>query len=124
LVNTSNEVRTNQSVIYSGKDIRALAICPDGKSVAVAEPDAVVVVPASRRIPIAGIRELEWGRDLMAGDGHDLWVVPPDGAAPIRKEMPGNRQPGFSLHPDGCTIAITAGNNHSEIRAIRIAVQD
>jgi hypothetical protein len=61
------------------------------------------------------LTELEWGRDLVAGRSAELWRIPVDGAPPVKIDSPGNRDSGFSLHPDGKRVAMTAGDSKSEI---------
>jgi dipeptidyl aminopeptidase/acylaminoacyl peptidase len=108
-----------EAVIHTGKDLCCLTASGD-RVAFVEDKNTVVAEGTKRNVPIDHLRDLEWGADLIADDGADLWLLPRSGAAPIRREMPGNRQPGFSLHPDGRTIAITAGKSLSEIRAIRV----
>ena len=60
-------------------------------------------------IQFEGVTELEWQRDLIAGRNAELWRIPLQGSAPQKLEGPGNREMGFSLHPDGKRLALTAG---------------
>lgn len=64
--------------------------------------------------------ELEWSRDLIAAKGVELWRIPLDGAPPVQLDTPGNRKPGFSLHPDGNRIAVTVSNARSEVWALSL----
>jgi hypothetical protein len=44
-----------------------------------------------------------------------------DGSAPRKLASPGNREGGFSLHPDGERIALTAGKTKSEVWVMTVA---
>jgi Tol biopolymer transport system component len=115
-----------EAELYRGVHLRHLTASPDGRSIALAEGDnSIVIVPLTegekRTIPFSGVSELQWGAELIAARGAELWRVPLDRSHAQKLRAPGNREPGFSLHPDGGQIAVTAGKTHSEIRAIRIA---
>jgi dipeptidyl aminopeptidase/acylaminoacyl peptidase len=116
------EVRSTKGAkpVYQGKALRRLAISPGVKALAVADADGkIAVLPLDggpvKTLHLKGMTELEWGRDLIAANGDGLWKLPLDGAAPERIPAPGNRLPGFSLHPDGETVALTAGDRRSEV---------
>jgi Tol biopolymer transport system component len=114
-----------ESTLFRGAGLRHLAAAPDGKTVAVASDDAVIVVPLTgadiQTIAFRGATELEWGARLVAARGSELWSLSASGESPRMLDTPGNRKPGFSLHPDGKRIALTAGNAQSEIRMMRIS---
>ncbi len=117
----SREMDTGrESTLFRGARLRHLASSPDGRLLAVGEGEAgIVIIPAAggppRRLQFAGLTELEWGRELVAARGAELWRVPLDEGAPVRFESPGNRQSGFSLHPDGERVALTAGDIKPEV---------
>lgn len=120
-----NELRTEQgSVLYKGDQLSHLALSPDRRHVAVAGRDRIAVAPISggvpRMIAFPGLTDLAWGRDLLAGRGAELWRVPVDGRPPEKLPSPGNRTPGFSAHPDGRRIALTAGQTRSEVRVLEL----
>jgi Tol biopolymer transport system component len=108
-----------ETTVLRGKGLRLLAISPDGRRLAVASDEAIAILPAAggeqRDLPFSGATELEWGADLLAARGADLWRLSPESGEARRLEMPGNRAPGFSLHPDGKRIALTAGRTQSEV---------
>jgi hypothetical protein len=74
----------------------------------------------ARSIPFSGATELDWSCNLIAARGAELWRIPLDGSAPAPLETPGNRKPGFSVHPDGNRIALTVSNARSEVRALQL----
>lgn len=113
------------TALLQAHGLQHLAISPDGKQIAVWSKDGVLrIVPAAggetRSLRVDGLTELEWGADLMGARGADLLRVPLDGQAPVKVPMPGNRSPGFSLHPDGNRLALTAGAQRSEVRVTRL----
>jgi Tol biopolymer transport system component len=115
-----------EAELYRGVHLRHLTASPDGRSIAFSEGDDSIVIVSltggdKRTIPLSGVTELHWGAELIAGRGAELWKVPLDGAHPKKLPAPGNREPGFSPHPDGKQIAVTAGRTQSEIRVMRIA---
>ncbi|MBI3472342.1 MAG: PD40 domain-containing protein [Candidatus Solibacter usitatus] len=115
----------SEATLYRGPRLHGLAVSPDGRWVAVgAGGKSIALIPAAageaRLLPFDGLTELEWGRDLMAGRGAELWRIPLDGAAPLKLAGPGNRQAGFSLCPDGESIVLTAGNAKSEVWAVAL----
>ena len=111
-----------ETTVYRGEQVRHLAASPDGKLLAVGSGGRIVFVPAAggepRSIAFEGLTELEWGRTLIAGKGAELWRIPIDGDAPEKLDSPGNRNGGFSLHPDGERLALTAGDQKSEVWAL------
>ena len=119
-----SELRAGDKVLLSGKGLRNLTASPDGRSIAVCEGGSIVILGVdgriTRRVPMANVSELEWGTRLIAATGADLWEIPVDGA-PRKLESPGNRQPGFSLHPDGKQIAVTAGRISSDVRVLKLS---
>ena len=109
-----------ESVIYRGDKLRHLAASPDGRLLAVGIADrSIGRIPLRggepRVAPFAGLSELEWGRELVAERGAELWRIPVDGGAPVKLKSPGNREAGFSLEPRGDRIALTAGDARSEV---------
>jgi len=114
-----------ESALYRGHQLRHLAASPDSTQVAVGIADrSIGLIPIRGRepriLPFAGLSELEWGRDLIAGRDAELWRIAVDGAAPVKLKSPGNREAGFSLEPNGERIALTAGKAKSEIWALRL----
>ena len=110
----------HEFTLYRGAALSHIAASPDGKWLAVGESGkALVVIPAAggeaRTLLFEGVTEIEWGRELVAGKGPELWRIPLDGGLPVRLDSPGNRDSGFSLHPDGERVALTAGDSKSEI---------
>ncbi len=115
-----------ETTVHRGTDLRDITISPDGRLVAVSEGgSSITIIPVAggekRTIAFAGLTELEWGADLIAARGAGLWRVPLDSGTATKIDTPGNREPGFSPHPDGKRIAVTAGNVQSEVRVMRIA---
>ena len=113
-------VSGRESTVYRGAGLRNIAASPDGKWLAAGLSDkSLALIPAvggeARMLPFEGLTDLEWGRELIAGRAAGLWRIPLDGAPPAKIESPGNRDPGFSLHPDGEHIALTAGDTKSEV---------
>ena len=87
--------------------------------------ESIVLLGDNRRsIPFPGVTELDWGRDLIAAKGAVLWRVPLDGTPPVELETPGNRKPGFNVHPDGNRIALTVSNARSEVWSISLTVYE
>jgi hypothetical protein len=113
-----------EAVIYRGVALRRLAASHDGRFLGVADDESLVILNADgsekRRVPFTGITEMDWGRELVAGRGPELWRIPVDGGGPVKLDAPGNRSPGFSLHPDGKRIALTAGRTQSEVRVMKL----
>ncbi|MGH9722291.1 MAG: hypothetical protein ACRD8O_18940, partial [Bryobacteraceae bacterium] len=99
--------------------LRHVATSPDGRWMAAAASQSISLIPAEggepRVVAFDGPTELEWGRDLFAGRGAELWRISIDGSRPVQITSPGNRSAGFSLHPDGEQIAVTAGDAKSEV---------
>ena len=107
-----------ESTLYRGEGLCCLAVSSGG--IAVADARGVTLVGGERRsIALTGVTELEWGRELVAGRGPELWRVSQDGSV-SQIETPGNRMAGFALHPDGVRVAMTAGNTKSEIRVLEL----
>jgi Tol biopolymer transport system component len=109
-----------ERTVYRGAGLRHLAVSPDGKSLAVGVGGrSIARIPAAGGepvlIPFEGLTELEWGRDLVAGRGPEMWRLPNEGSPPAKLPSPGNRDAGFSLHPDGERLALTAGSVKSEV---------
>lgn len=121
--NTEVRVRNlntgEEATLFTGPNMRRLVTSPDGKCFAVASGEYSVVLLCGdkrRTITVPGVTELDWGRDLIAARGSDLWVIPVrEPTAPTQLEMPGNRRPGFGVHPDGNRIALTVSNARSEV---------
>lgn len=110
----------HESTLYRGAGLRHIAASPDGKWIAAGvDGKSLVLIPAAggevRMLPFEGLTEIEWGSELVAGKASGLWRIPLDGAPPGKLESPGNRDAGFSLHPDGKRVALTAGDTKSEI---------
>jgi Tol biopolymer transport system component len=110
----------HESTLYRGAGLSHIAASPDGKWLAVGEGGkALVVIPAAggeaKTLPFEGLTDIEWGHELVGGKGPELWRIPLDGGLPVRLDSPGNRDSGFSLHPDGERLALTAGDSKSEI---------
>ena len=125
-LHSSGEVRRretstgSESTLYRGAELRHIAASPDGKWIAAGSGGkSLVLIPAAggeaRILPFEGLTEIEWGGDLVAGKSAGLWRIPLDAAPPIQIDSPGNRDSGFSLHPDGKRVALTAGDSKSEI---------
>jgi Tol biopolymer transport system component len=116
-----------ETTLYRGTRLRHLARSSDGALLALGEgEDSISIVPTAdgekRRIKFEGVTELEWQRDLIAGRGAELWRIPIEaGGAPQKLETPGNREMGFSLHPDGKRLALTAGKMRSEVWILNLA---
>lgn len=111
-----------ETVLYKGAGLHHLVASPGGKSVAVASGTSSIVILGGtpRTIPFPGITELDWSRDLIAAKGTGLWRIPLDDSPPVQLDTPGNRKPGFSVHPDGKQIALTVSNARSEIWALSL----
>jgi hypothetical protein len=111
-------------VLYRGSDLQHLAASPDGKCFAAASGGQSIVLLCggkTRAIPISGVTELDWSHSLIAAKGPELWRIPlEDGAAPVQLDTPGNRRPGFSVHPDGNRIALTVSDARSEVRSMML----
>ena len=97
---------------------------PDGRFLAVSQADAIMILTTDgstkHSVVMPDVNELEWGSRLIAGAGAELWNIPLDGSAPQKLPAAGNRQAGFSLHPDGERIAVTAGRLTSEVRILKL----
>jgi Tol biopolymer transport system component len=125
-IHGETEVRAGKATLLKGAGLRHLAASPDGQFVAVCQGEDVLIVPATggepRKVSLPNVNELEWGARLVAGSGANLWEIPAaaDGGPPRKLEAPGNRLPGFSLHPDGKHVAVTAGRSSSEIRTLKL----
>ncbi|MBI3682341.1 MAG: PD40 domain-containing protein [Acidobacteria bacterium] len=114
-----------EMTLARGASLSHLALSPDGKTLAcVAGPDSILLTPVEggerKRLPFAEATELDWGKVLIAGKGSELWRLDPEGGPPRLLPSPGNRERGFSQHPDGKRIALTAGKEKSEIRVLRL----
>ena len=128
-LNGYSEVRSRllasgeESVLYKGAALRHLVASPDGKTFAVASGGESIIVLGNeaRSISFSGATELDWSCNLIAARGGELWRIPLDGSAAVRLEAPGNRKPGFSVHPDGNRIALTVSNARSEVRSLDLA---
>jgi Tol biopolymer transport system component len=116
-----------EATLYRAAGLHGIVRSPDGRAVAVRGENVIVLVPTRsgevRRIPFDGVTEVAWSADLVAARGTDLWRVPLDGSAPEKLNAPGNRAPGFSLHPDGKRIALTAGRTGTEIWTMKLGGQ-
>jgi Tol biopolymer transport system component len=125
-IHGDSELRLDDKVLLSAKGLRHITVSPDGRSLAVYDGKDIVILgidgQLTRRVPMTGVTELEWGTRLVAGTATDLWEISPE-SAPRRLESPGNRQPGFSLHPDGKRIALTAGRISSDVRVVKLNEQ-
>ena len=125
-IHGDSELRLGDKVLLSGKGLRHLAASPDGRSLAVYDGKDICILGVdgqlTRRVRVNGVTELEWGTRLIAGTAADLWEIPAEGA-PRKLDSPGNRQPGFSLHPDGKQIALTAGRISSDVRVVKLNEQ-
>lgn len=123
-IHGASELRGPDSTLLKGKDLRNLAASPDGRALALCQGNDIVIVATDgrviRRVPMANVTELDWGARLVAGTGAGLWNIPLDGGPPQELASPGNRQAGFSLHPDGKQIAVTAGRLSSEVRVLKL----
>jgi Tol biopolymer transport system component len=123
-IDGDNELRMRDKMLLAGNGLRNLTASPDGRSLALCQGNDIVILATDgrviRRVPIVDVNELEWGARLIAGIGADLWDIPMDGSAPQKLASAGNRQPGFSLHPDGKQIAVTAGRLTSEVRVLKL----
>lgn len=113
-------------VLHTGTGLRCLTMSPNGRMVAAFDGDgSISIVPVDggdkRSLPFKNGNELHWGEQLLAGSGSDIWEIPLNSGTPRKLDMPGNRQAGFSLHPDGKRIALTAGRIAAEVRAMRIS---
>jgi Tol biopolymer transport system component len=111
-----------ESVLHKGAGIHHLVASPDGKTFAAASGGGSILLlgDEARSIPFSGATELDWSCNLIAARGAELWRIPLDGSAPAPLETPGNRKPGFSVHPDGNRIALTVSNARSEVRALQL----
>jgi Tol biopolymer transport system component len=111
-----------ESVLHKGAGLHHLVASADGKTFAVASGEGSIIVLGNpeRSIPFNGVTELDWSCNLIAARGPELWRIPLDGSAPRRLETPGNRKPGFSVHPDGNRIALTVSNARSEVWALQL----
>jgi Tol biopolymer transport system component len=112
-----------ESVLHQGAGLHHLVASHDGKVFAVSSGGRSIILlgdAAARSIPFSGATELDWSCDLIAARGAELWRIPVDGSAPVQIETPGNRKPGFSVHPDGNRIALTVSNARSEVWALQL----
>lgn len=118
IVRHGDEIRCGRQVLHRGPSF-ALAASPDGRSIAFAEQDAVVILDRAthtrRRISLAGVTSLDWRGELAAARGQELWILAPEGRAPVKVSLPGNTLAGFALHPDGKRMALTAGSESAEV---------
>jgi Tol biopolymer transport system component/tetratricopeptide (TPR) repeat protein len=106
--------------LLSGDGFRTLAVSPDGGHIAIARSKGSIALfsvrdRSTRELRFDGVTELQWGEHLFAARDTELWRIPLDGGPPKKLEIPGNRGAGFSLHPDGKRIALTAGRTRSEV---------
>jgi len=111
-----------ERVLHKGTGLHHLVASPDGKAFAVASGNGSILLlgEEARSIPFSGATELDWSCNLIAARGAELWRIPLDGSAPAPLATPGNRKPGFSMHPDGNRIALTVSNARSEVRALQL----
>jgi Tol biopolymer transport system component len=125
-IHPSGEVRQKdiatgrESLLYREKQLHHIAASPNGEILAMGAGNKSIILISTtgsdaRAIPFEGLTELEWGRELLAARGVELWRIPLEGGSAVKLDSPGNRDPGFSLHPDGERLALTAGNAKSEI---------
>ncbi|HTM49331.1 MAG TPA: hypothetical protein VL285_11635 [Bryobacteraceae bacterium] len=116
----SREIASGRAAtVYRGEQLRHLTASPDGKWLALGSGAGITLVRTEtgepHQVAFEGLTELEWGADLVAGKGAELWRIPVAGGAPNRLHSPGNRIGGFSLQPAGARMALTAGGLKSEI---------
>lgn len=116
-----------ETTLHRGAGLRHLARSNDGAWLAFGEgEDSILIAQTAggekRRVRFEAMSELEWGRDLIAARGAELWRIPVEGGAPQKLETPGNREMGFSLHPDGKLLALTVGKMRSEVWVLNIGL--
>lgn len=115
-----NEIRTKESVLRTCVKARALAVNGSdaaalcgGRSIAILRGGTWSDVES----PIPNPQELAWlGSGLAVGDGQQLRLL----GGQQKINLPAERIPGISVHPNGKTIAYTAGSAQSEIWCLRI----
>ncbi len=114
-----DEIRFKEGASHPCPQARALtsnganlaALC-GSKSIAVHREGAWSTIES----PIPGAQELAWiGDRLAVGDGQQLRLL--DGT---KLPIPSERVPGVSVHPNGKTIAYTAGSAQSEVWCLRL----
>lgn len=121
-----NEIRTTDAVLHRCEQARApaadagrLAVLCGAKGIAVRQGETWRQVVS----PLANALELAWipgQAALLVGNGQELWRVPVDGAPARRLSFADGRTPGLSIHPNGKTVAFTAGSAQSEIWCLNV----
>lgn len=113
-------IRTKDAVLHPCPDARALTIGP-ARAAALCGRNTIAVFRNGTwnelSAPLANPQELAWlGDDLAIGDGQQAWLV----QAKQKLDLPADRIPGISVHPNGKAIAYTAGSAQSEIWCLRL----
>ena len=114
-----------ERVLHKGAGLHHLVASPDGKAVPVASGDGSILLlgDEARSIPFRGATaQPNWRipigllRERRGTVAHSSgWI-----GSGFPLETPGNRKPGFSVHPDGNRIALTVSNARSEVRALQL----
>ena len=104
------------------------AVSPNGRAVAVAEADRVVIYGGAGfadtvNVGLPGITELAWGGVLLAGKAPQLWTVDPGTGLARVVRVPRNRLAGVSAHPAGDRIAMAVGQTAADLFSVRVAVR-
>ncbi len=134
-----HDLRTGTEREFPG--VRGAIASPDGRFL-LASPWSDDRVPELRLVPTAGgdsrviysVNEggLPWanwtpdGKHILVkhvGKGHDdVLLVPVDGGAPTKLDLPGARWGWMAMHPDGKRIAYLAGQPEEEVWVIENAL--
>ncbi|MDX1984764.1 MAG: hypothetical protein SFV51_31110 [Bryobacteraceae bacterium] len=120
-----DELRTTESVLATCEKGRAFAADGSRFAALCGKRSIVSYIDGKTRTweaPVADPMELAWvpGADaFVVGDGRQLWRVPFEGAAE-KLDLPEDRIPGISVHPNGKAIAYTAGSAQSEIWCLQL----